>query len=258
MMQASHEVPLSLLRKSRKFNDYDYALVHLFEECPKYYKFFEKSLKKGRKVILDNSLFELGEAFNEVKFVNWINKLKPTEYVVPDVWEDSKGTIKAFESWKKFKNVSGIKIGVVHGKTYKQLKKCYEYMSKNADKIAISFGYSYYKKQHPDENDGAAFSYGRIKLINRLIRDKVINRDKPHHLLGIGVPQEVAYYGRTYDFIESMDTSNPVVAGLEGIKYGPYGLESKPKIKLIDLFYNKIVNKKIIMFNIKKFRSFLQ
>ena len=33
----SHEVPLSLLEMSRWFNDYDYALVHLFEDYPHYY-----------------------------------------------------------------------------------------------------------------------------------------------------------------------------------------------------------------------------
>lgn len=35
-MLVSHEVPLSLLEKSRSFNDYDYALVHLFEIYPEF------------------------------------------------------------------------------------------------------------------------------------------------------------------------------------------------------------------------------
>ena len=63
-MLISHEVPISILQESRKFNDYDYALVHLFETEPEYYDYFVDSLKQGRKVILDNSIFELGTAFD--------------------------------------------------------------------------------------------------------------------------------------------------------------------------------------------------
>ena len=50
------------MTESRSFNDYDYALVHLFETHPKYYEFFEESLLRGREVYLDNSLFELRES----------------------------------------------------------------------------------------------------------------------------------------------------------------------------------------------------
>lgn len=39
-MLVSHEVPLSLLEKSRSFNDYDYALVHLLEIYPAYKQFY--------------------------------------------------------------------------------------------------------------------------------------------------------------------------------------------------------------------------
>ena len=55
-MQISHEVPLCMLEASRFFNNYDYALVHMFEKYPEYYQFFKKSLVMGRNVILDNCL----------------------------------------------------------------------------------------------------------------------------------------------------------------------------------------------------------
>ena len=35
-MLISHEVPKCLFEKSLDFNDYDYALVHLFDEDPEY------------------------------------------------------------------------------------------------------------------------------------------------------------------------------------------------------------------------------
>ena len=100
-MLLSHECPISLLEKSRQFNDYDYALVHLFEEIPEYYDFFVESLKQGRQVILDNSIFELGTAFNSDKFFDWVNKLKPTEYIIPDALEDCLTTMDNALDWKE-------------------------------------------------------------------------------------------------------------------------------------------------------------
>ena len=56
-MLISHEVPKCLFEKSLDFNDYDYALVHLFDEDPEYLEFYKNSLKNGRHVLLDNSIF---------------------------------------------------------------------------------------------------------------------------------------------------------------------------------------------------------
>ena len=99
MIKISHESPLSMLELSRTYNDYDYALVHLFETHPQYYQFFEDSLRLGRTVLLDNSIFELGTAFDSNKYMNWINKLNPTEYIIPDALEDCDLTIAKAKSW---------------------------------------------------------------------------------------------------------------------------------------------------------------
>ena len=34
LMKVSHGSPISILQESQKYNDFDYALVHLFEEFP--------------------------------------------------------------------------------------------------------------------------------------------------------------------------------------------------------------------------------
>ena len=92
-MKISHESPLCLLDRSRSYNDYDYALVHLFETEPTYYQFFKDSVAQGRHVLLDNSIFELGTAFGSDRYAHWIKELKPTEYIIPDVLEDTIGTM---------------------------------------------------------------------------------------------------------------------------------------------------------------------
>ena len=68
MIKIAHEAPKSIFNEMQNFTDYDYALVHLLEEDEEYLKLFEEAILKGREVILDNSIFELEEAFEAEKF----------------------------------------------------------------------------------------------------------------------------------------------------------------------------------------------
>ena len=145
-IRVSHESPLCLLDASREYNDYCYALVHLFEKYPNYYNHFRSSVLQNRQVLLDNSIFELGVAFESDLFVSWINKLEPTFYIVPDVLEDSESTMHSFIDFtEKYTDLPGLKIGAVQGKTYKEISDCYKFMTDVADYIAISFDFSYYQ-----------------------------------------------------------------------------------------------------------------
>ena len=249
MMQVSHESPLALLDWSRSYNDYDYALVHLFDKYPPYLKFFQDSKKIGRKVLLDNSMFELRKAFDADKFAQWILALKPDEYIVPDVFSDSDATIASFDSWKTtYGNVPGCAIGVVQGKTYQEIINCYLYLSARADKIAFSFECPYFRSigysLRKDATEWERLASGRVSMIRDLIADGLWNPNKPHHLLGCAVPQEFAYYSAiNLESIESIDTSNPVVAGMHGVRYNEGGLRDKITAKLADMLENPVSEK---------------
>ena len=73
MIKIAHESPKSIFHEVQEYTDYDYALVHLLEEDDEYFTQFEASIRKGREVILDNSIFELEEAFDADKFADWVN-----------------------------------------------------------------------------------------------------------------------------------------------------------------------------------------
>lgn len=251
MIQIAHEAPKSIFKTVQSMTDYDYALVHLFEKDPEYFDLFRSALSKGREVILDNSVFELEEAFDPDKFLTWIKLLKPTYYIVPDALEDADRTIVNMQNWidtfeadvpRKCK-----KIGVVQGQTYEDLVRCYQYMDKVAkvDKIAISFDYSYYRKVFPHPNKLISWAFGRVKLLGDLVRDGILNKEKPHHLLGCGTPGEgILYNTPDFNFIDSVDTSNPVVHGLKGIRYeGSLGLFRKESTKLCDLINVNVTEK---------------
>ena len=261
MIKIAHESPKSIFNEVQRHTDYDYALVHLFEEDKEYLEQFKTAIKNGREVILDNSIFELEEAFDAEKFAYWINELRPTWYIVPDALEDTKKTMSQMASWNMnySKSVYGKKIGVVQGKTYKQIVGCYEYMDKIADvdMIAISFDYSYYTHSITHPNKYVSWMLGRIKLLGDLVRDGIINENKPHHLLGCGLPQEFAFYKNSnYDWIYSLDTSNPVVHGILNIRYETDGLWDKQRQKLFELINYKVEDSNLILNNIQKFKWF--
>ena len=232
MIKIAHESPKSIFNEVQKYTDYDYALVHLFEEDQEYFNQFKEAIKNGREVILDNSIFELEEAFDADKFIHWVNELRAEWYIVPDALEDTKKTMSQMADWNlRYADVAyGKKIGVVQGKTYEQIKSCYEYMDKFADvdMIAISFDYSYYTETISD---------------------------KPHHLLGCGLPQEFSFYS-DYNWIYSLDTSNPVVHGRKGIGYNSDGLWNKESQKLHELMNYQVEDTNLILNNIHKFRWF--
>jgi len=261
-MLVSHESPISMLESSRKYNDYDYALVHLFEKYPEYYTFFKVSLTLGREVLLDNSIFELGEAFDSEKFAEYVEELKPTYYVVPDVLEDSKATKASFHKFcLNYPDLPGLKIGVVQGTTYQELVDCYKYMSEHADYIAISFDYSWYQTIAFSNTESKLQRQmkGRKRFINMLIEDGVWNEHKPHHLLGCSLAKEFTDYKYVYG-IRSLDTSNPVVAGIVGERYlKDIGLQHKPSVMLADLIKEDVTpeQREDILYNTSEFKKLL-
>jgi len=261
MIKIAHESPKSIFNEVQDLTDYDYALVHLLEEDDEYLAQFQSAIRSGREVILDNSIFELEEAFDAVKFDKWVKDFRPSWYIVPDALEDATKTCDQMEDW----NNKGLgyegsgKIGVVQGKTYDEIVDCYNYMNKSADvdMIAISFDYSYYSNSVPHANKYVSWMLGRVKLLGDLLKDGVINKNKKHHLLGCGLPQEFSFYKHSdYDWIYSLDTSNPVVHGIKGITYSSDGLWSKERQKLFELINSDINIEQLgtIKNNIQKFK----
>lgn len=241
-IKVSHESPIEMLWKSRQYNDYDYCLVHLMETREKYKEYFLRARNfYNREVFLDTSVFELGTSFDPKKYMNWAEHINPNLMIIPDVLEDYKATIQSWEQFTadfkdRLDKLDAMRIGVVQGKTYPDIRECYRYMSQHADVIAISFDMSYFV-QDKNENKLKQMCYGRPALIQSFIADGIWNWLKPHHLLGCSLPQEFSYYVRNnIHNIRSVDTSNPIVHGMHDIMYNStFGLKDKVKMKLADM-----------------------
>lgn len=256
-MRISHEVPISLLKESRKFNDYSYCLVHLLDEYPEYKDFYKEEIKLGRSVLLDNSLFELETLFDGDIFAQKIVEMKPTEYIIPDSLEDINETINSFNNFISAYDVPGIKIGVVQGKTLDEVIECYKFMSDKADKIAISFDYSLYNNLINSDDKLVNWCEGRKWLVHYLYDNNIWNTKKPHHLLGCSLARE--FLDPLYNkLVDSVDTSNPIVTAIKGLKYNDIeGLAEKPSIKLMNLITHKLSDdqKELLDYNVSSFRK---
>lgn len=274
-IEVSHESPISMLEHSRTYNDYAYALVHLFETHPRYYNFFKVTRTcSDTPVLLDNSIFELKKAFDPEKYVGWIDKLEPNYYIVPDVLEDCEGTCGAWNDWMSRHTDNShalgngaLKIGVVQGKNWNDLVECYRFMADNAEYVAISFDYSYYQHTGYCANTAdpprlAKMKSGRTRFIRQLIDEGIWCWDKPHHLLGCSLASEFRWYvDNNIHNIKSCDTSNPVVAAIKGARYNDdMGLNHKPTTLLADLIDYEMTDDQIddLEYNTKMFKKIIR
>jgi hypothetical protein len=261
-MKISHELPLGLLHYSYEFNDYDYCLPIFLDKYEQYKLFFTKSSNDGRFIIMDNSLFE-GYIHTTEDLLSKIEWLQPNIFIVPDAWNDSATTLRNAKSWminykSKLPEKTNL-MAVVQGKTMGELITTYQTLvDLGYTHIAINHSSEAYLKTYPDNNALISQTTGRKMLIDKLVANGALKITNYHHLLGCSLPQEFGWY-KGYNFIKSVDTSNPILVGVEGERYGKDGIDWKPKEKLEYYFDKDLeINIEDIRFNVNKFKSFIR
>ena len=261
-MKISHELPLSLMHNAYKWNDYDYCLPHLIDHYDQYRTFFQKSRLDKRFIIMDNGLFE-GVVHTTEDLLEKINLVRPNIFIVPDAWNDANTTLVNAKSWMiNFKEnlPEGVNLmAVCQGKDIGELITTYQTLV-DIGYTHIAFNHSSiaYQNEYTGMDHLKASMYGRMEFIRRLVQSGAIRKTHYHHLLGCSLPQEFMSYG-DWPFIKSVDTSNPILVGAEGIRYADSGLTFKPKEKL-EHYFEKDLNGQIedIIFNVNRFRKFIK
>lgn len=258
-MKVSHEVPLAFLKESRNFNDYEYVLPHLMDKYKAYRDFMLESKELGRYIVMDNSLHELGEAYDKDRLLFWVYELEPDEFIVPDVWENMAYTCRNAKEWSQIyvpKNTT--KVAVAQGKNITELANCIEtFKTLGYEKYSMSYGADFYNEVGTwSPNKDLSKMFGRIHTINELVDMKVIQPNDRVHLLGCSLPQEFGFY-QNASYIESIDTSSPVMAGIDLVEYESNGIFEKPKANMNTIFTNEldIQQQLYILKNVKMFRK---
>jgi hypothetical protein len=261
-MKISHELPLGLMKFAYKWNDYDYCLPHLIDQYPEYKEFFEYSRTHQRFIIMDNGLFE-GVVHTTEDLLNKIELIRPNVFIVPDEWNDSAATLRNAKSWViNFKEnlPEGVNLmAVCQGKDMTELMTTYQTLiDLGYTHIAFNHSSIAYQKEYDGMDHLKAAMYGRMEFIRKLVATSSIRKDVYHHLLGCSLPQEFMSY-KDWGFIKSVDTSNPILVGAEGVRYTSSGLTFKPKEKLEHYFKMNLEDKlEDIIFNVNKFKSFIK
>ena len=261
-MKISHELPLALMHHAYEWNDYDYCLPHLIDQYDQYRIFFQKSRLDKRFIIMDNGLFE-GVLHTTEDLLEKINLVRPDIFIVPDAWNDSTTTLVNAKSWMinyKESLPEGVNLmAVCQGNDMGELITTYQTLV-DLGYTHIAFNHSSIAYQH--EYEGLdylkAAMYGRIEFIRRLVASGTIRKSHYHHLLGCSLPQEFMSYS-DWEFIKSVDTSNPILVGADGKRYTDSGLTWKPKEKL-EHYFEKDLSGQVedITFNIQQFRKFIK
>jgi hypothetical protein len=261
-MKVSHELPLGLMHYGYEWNDYDYCLPHLIDQYEQYRLYFQKSKLDKRFIIMDNGLFEGVEHTTE-DLLSKINLIRPNIFIVPDAWNDAALTLVNAKSWMmnyKPELPEGVELmAVCQGKSLGELIATYQtLLDLGYTHIAFNHSSAAYQTMYPNLDPLKAQMYGRMEFIRRLVAENIINRRAYHHLLGCSLPQEFMSYNN-WPFIQSCDTSNPILVGAEGERYGDNGLSWKPKEKL-EHYFEKDLSGKIedIIFNVNKFKQFIK
>jgi hypothetical protein len=259
-MKISHETPISLFEYNNNWSDYDYCLPIFMDKYPEYRQFFLDQRERERFIIMDNSLFE-GYSHTTQDLIEKINLIQPDIFIVPDEWNNKTLTAKNAKHWLQYELPERTNLMVVmQGTTLSDMHLLY--------RQCVDLGYTHFAFNHssvlyhelcPTENLIANQAVGRVLLLENMKNENLI---KPHHyihLLGCSVPQEFTHYRDNWEpgMINSVDTSNPIICGALGIKYGDIGLLEKPSNK-IEEFMEKDLSSQLedIKFNVERFKKF--
>jgi hypothetical protein len=169
-------------------------------------------------------------------------------------------TAKNAKHWTQYKLPFKTKLMVVlQGKTINEIHTLYQQ--------CVDLGYTHFAFNHSSvvyqelvgsENTLANQSVGRVLLIEYLITQKLIKDHHYIHLLGASTPQEFTYYRDLQpNLINSVDTSNPIIAGALSTRYTDIGLLEKPLNKIEEFMEANLEDRlEDIKFNVSKFKEF--
>ena len=234
-----------MLKHHDEFNDYLYVLIHLYLKDPRYREFCLEYRKKPNSFILfDNSAAELGEAMDNKLLFEAACELQPDYVMMPDKLNDYKVTTGRsqdfFLTYASDLPRETKLMGIIQGQNFKEMVHCHYSMTDYTGAAAIGIPFIFANIAR----DSYSQMMARIEFMrymNSCEHPCVKPRENGlyYHLLGTWCTAEFALYKTLgYNWINSFDTSNPIMAALEGKTYVGNGIPEKPKTKLDDVFHH--------------------
>lgn len=217
----------SLIEKLRS-SDMHLVLPHLYNKVPGYLESYRRLSERGDFIMQDNSIFELRDAMSNL--VDLAFEVGANEIVVPEVLRDSQASLEKMQQFfDEVERSSSLQpycfAAVVQGKSFEELASHYRELSMHSmvDTICIAFDYEFDAFGDVDEqklHDG----WNRFSIVYRLVKEKIWDSNKQHHLLGLFNPAELAQYHKVFgsvvmSSIRSNDSSSVFWHSLHGMKF---------------------------------------
>ena len=247
----THEFPNDFYQTgyAETHTDFDYCLIHRYLDTPSYAEYMRNAVKKGRTVYLDNGVYELGKAFNWEDYVKVIKELRPTYYILPDVFNQVEDNIDSQITFYNryyediLEEAGSLPIAIPHGLTLDSLKFSIKIFDNILDKkaiIAIPFGSAAFEKDGIYSEKDIPYIPVRQAMNRKSFVIDMLQEfpNRKYHLLGC---KSICEFDNWDDEISkenivSIDTSIPVALSFEGLKF-KYSHFYKP-LFLIDKNFN--------------------
>lgn len=241
-MKLCYITPTSYLHKFASQGDMHLALAHLVDDNAKneYASFYRRESERGKRVILDNGLFE-GAQVEPEALIQRARGIKAQVVCAPDVLYDSRATIKEFKRFIKLKHEEGLVaeiMGIPQANNRSEWWECFQFMQlhEGCDILGLSI-LSVPKcfKGIGSHFDKWPITSSRVALIQQLrsLESVFKHRIKPCHLLGLGETYADIYAAQRYlsKTIISNDSSSAFVHGMHGKVYTGSGVIPGGKIR---------------------------
>lgn len=238
-MLITHEFPLQfyLDGTAERLTDYDYCLAHRYLSNEEYRSYMKNQVSIGRIVYLDNSLYELGKAWNVEEYVDIIKDLNPSYYMLPDMFRDFEGNIESqVRFYNKYFDLNSKPIVIPHANSLSNpadnLMLSIHRLRKSINPyVMIAIPFADYSFENPDNSKGyfteedipyipLRQAYNRKLFLEYHCEELLCNQI---HLLGCKSLAEFDLWSNDFNKknIVSLDTSHPVAMSLEdkGLTY---------------------------------------
>lgn len=230
-MQLAFITPTAYLDRFSCQGDVHLALAHLVDDNGEneYSRFHRREAQQGRRVILDNGLFE-GAQVDTESLLQRAAVIGAQCVCAPDILYDSKGTIKEFKKFIRAKQEFGLVcevMGIPQARNPNDWWECYQFMDLHTDCSLVGLSILSIQKSF-GHLAGGTITGSRMYLLRQLFSYSDISghKLKPIHLLGLGesyddIKLARAILGRE---VVSNDSSSCFVHGYKNVGYKPNGI----------------------------------
>jgi hypothetical protein len=218
-----------------------------------YRRFYRTQAEMGAFLILDNGVFDLGQSISVEDLRRAATMIKAHEIVLPDVINDGAATVSSSSRAAReyHRLADSVRLcAVVQGATNSDWLHCYESFckAKYVDSIALP------SPKHDGHLTGVAFS--RLVATQYLEKQEMIQSRITYRLLGLGDSGHLELKEqRRHEWLQTVDSSSPVVLGALGIAICDGKPYQKPAAGVEQVPTIPEANHSIIRQNIRVIRS---